>query len=337
MSLPIPKTLKPMLAKLQREMPEGDGWLFEPKWDGFRAIVYRDGDEIDIISRDGKPLVRYFPELVPLVAASLPDRCVVDGEIVIAVDGRLDFDLLTQRIHPAESRVDLLSKTTPSSYVAFDLLAIEDRELLKVPMVERRAELAKVVPQILQKPPREKGSFLWLTPQTDDATLAEQWPEKLGHLGIEGVIAKQSDLTYRPNSRAMIKVKKQKTADCVVAGYRLSKSGDGIGSLLLGLYGDAGVLQYVGHTSSFKADERRRLLEELQPLRGESFGQGRTPGGQSRWSRGKEGDWVALRPELVCEVSFDRLQGDRFRHAATFVRWRDDRDPASCTFEQITD
>lgn len=328
--------IEPMLAKLTTSIPQGDEWLYEPKWDGFRAMVFRDGDEVLLISRDGRDLNRYFPEMLAPLRECLPPRCVVDGEIVIAAEGGLEFDSLLLRIHPAESRVKLLSTQHPASFIAFDLLAAGEVNLMSSPAEERRAALEKMLP-----PPGEADRLpgrlqVVLTPQTKDAAEGALWFEGLERLGLDGLIAKRKGDPYSPGKRTMVKVKHQRTVDCVVGGYRLNKPKDGIGSLLLGLYDDAGTLHYVGHTSSFKAPVRRELLEQLQPLRGEgAFGSGRTPGGPSRWARADEKSWVALRPELVCEVGFDYMQGDRFRHAATFKRWRDDKAPQECTFEQI--
>ena len=335
--LPFGPPVEPMLAKLQRELPVGDGWLFEPKWDGFRSIVFKDGDDVYIQSRDLKPFNRYFPEVAQMLGDELPDRCVVDGEIVVAgPDGALDFDTLQMRIHPAASRIRMLSEKTPASFIAFDLLAEDDEDLRSVPFAKRRHRLEAAMKRAADPSRRRvRGTQILLTPQTDDPEEAEAWFDGLSHLGVEGVVAKRPDLDYRAGDRAMVKVKHVKTADCVVGGYRVSKSGRGIGSLLLGLYDDQGVLHFVGHTSSFKAHERIQIQEMLKPLeREESFGQGRTPGAPSRWTQ-REDPWISVRPVLVCEVTFDKLQGDRFRHATTFVRWRKDRDPRSCTFDQI--
>ena len=329
MNLPLEPPIAPMLAKLQREVPQGAGWLYEPKWDGFRSIVFRDGDEVFIQSRDKKPLNRYFPELEPMLRKALPKHSVVDGEIIVCIDGKLDFDALQLRIHPAESRVQKLSKEIPAGFVAFDMLAVNDRDLTAEPFEERRKLLEKHV---------KTTDDVSITPQTADLDEASVWMESDGGIGLEaGVVAKTADVTYRPGARAMVKVKKLRTADVVVGGYRLSKTGDGIGALLLGVYeGDA--LHYVGHTSSFKAAERRELLELMKSIEGgESFGQGRSPGGMSRWSSGKEDPWVAVEPKLVCEVSFDKMQQHRFRHAATFLHWRTDKPPKECTWDQLTD
>jgi ATP-dependent DNA ligase len=325
-----------MLAKLEPELPRGDGWLYEPKWDGFRAIVFRDGKDVEIQSRDTRPFNRYFPELPPVFLESLPKQCVVDGEIVLAGPDGLDFGSLQMRLHPAESRVRMLAEQIPTSFVAFDLLAIRSRDLRDVPFSKRRAELEKILPEGAGV--KAGSTQVLLTPQTDDVDEAERWFDTFGPLGLDGVIAKRSAIKYVPGERVMVKVKKIKTADCVVGGYRLSKAGDGIGSLLLGLYDDDdGVLHFVGHTSSFKAQERRDLLKELQPLvkPNAAFGDGRTPGGPSRWTAGRELPWVELKPKLVVEVAYDKMQGERFRHATRLLRWRDDKKPRECTFDQV--
>ncbi|MFN2543942.1 MAG: ATP-dependent DNA ligase [Actinomycetota bacterium] len=336
MALPVTPPVPPMLAKLQPELPRGEGWLYEPKWDGFRAIVFRDGKDVEIQSRDTRPFNRYFPELPPVFLDCLAKRCVVDGEIVLAGPDGLDFDSLQLRLHPAESRVRMLSKQIPTSFVAFDLLALGSRDLREQPLTKRRAELEKMLPEGFSTEPGKTQIFL--TPQTDDPDEAEKWFDTFGSLGLDGVIAKRTSLKYVPGERVMVKVKKIKTADCVVVGYRLSKAGDGIGSLLLGLYDADGVLHFVGHTSSFKAQERRDLLQELQPLvkkKQQDFGPGRTPGGPSRWTQGRELPWVELKPKLVVEVSYDKMQGDRFRHATRLLRWREDKKPPECTFDQL--
>ena len=352
MTLPFQPPLQPMLAKLTANIPEGEGWLFEPKWDGFRAIVFRDDDEITIVSRDKKPLNRYFPELVELLAQELPEDCVIDGEVVIPSSSGLDFEALLLRIHPAESRVRMLAGESPSSFVGFDLLARGTDDLRERDLSERRALLEEVLGGAIQLPAGSVdsgteleaeviealagGSKVALTPQTDDAPLARVWFDVFEGAGLDGIIAKKTDQAYRPGERAMLKIKHVRTADCVIGGYRLNKTGDGVGSLLLGLYDDAGVLHYVGHTSSFKAPERRALLEEFSALEGgESFGGGRTPGGPSRWTGAQGSTWVAVQPSRVCEVAYDHLQGERFRHATTFKRWRPEKPPTECTFEQI--
>jgi len=327
-----------MLAQLQGELPEGDGWLYEPKWDGFRALVFRDGNDLEVISRDGRPLVRYFPELPPLLSGALPDQCVVDGEVLMAGEDGLDFDTLQLRIHPAASRINKLAAEIPSSFVGFDLLALGDEDLRLQPFSARRVALEGVLTECLEldpMPPLEP-LHVYLTPQTDRLEEAVRWFEAFESIGLEGIVAKRAGDAYLPGKRAMVKVKHKRTVDCVVGGYKLGKTGDGIGALLLGLYDEAGVLHYVGHTSSFKAKERRELLAQLKPLEGDgAFGEGRSPGGQSRWSGAREQAWVSVRPELVCEVSFDRMQGDRFRHAATFMRWRTDKAPMECTIDQV--
>ena len=345
MSLPFEPPLSPMLAKLQEKIPEDDGWLYEPKWDGFRAIVFRDDRGARVFSRDNKSLDRYFPELQPALLEALPEDTVVDGEVVLADEKGLDFDSLQLRIHPAASRVKMLSEQIPASFVAFDLLACRGKDLRDEPLSRRCSELhaalrhsdsidAGAAPRDVVAALRP-GPRVVLTPNTDDAELCARWFEEWESIGLDGVIAKRLELGYMPGERVMVKVKHRRTADVVVGGYRLNKAGDGIGSLLLGLY-DEGELHYVGHTSSFKAAEKRELLGMLKRYEGgTSFGGGRAPGGPSRWSQGREANWVPLRPELVCEVSYDFLQGRRFRHAATFVRWRDDKRPEECLFDQL--
>jgi ATP-dependent DNA ligase len=343
MAFPIAPPVDPMLAKLATALPEGDGWLFEPKWDGFRAIVFRDGSDVYIQSRDLKPLDRYFPELKPALLASLPPRAVVDGEIVIATDHGLDFDLLQLRLHPAASRVARLAEETPSSFVAFDLLAEGDRDLRDQPQERRRAALEQAMG-------RASGS-VHVTPCSRDRRVAGEWFHRFEGAGLDGVIAKHEATTYQPGKRAMIKVKHARTADCVVAGFRWHKNGPGelVGSLLLGLYDAQGRLHHVGVTSSFTASTRRELARELEPLRkdalgahpwrewavAEGGGSTRMPGGQSRWSQGKDLSWEPLRVERVCEVKYDHLQGDRFRHAAVFERWRPDKRPQDCRYDQL--
>jgi ATP-dependent DNA ligase len=338
MKLPIQPPIQPMLARLTRELPEGEGWLYEPKWDGFRAIVFWDGEEMLIQSRDLKPLGRYFPELEAGLRDIMPAGVVVDGEVVIAGPAGLDFDSLLLRIHPAESRVRRLAAETPSSFVAFDLLAANGEDLMPRPMAERRRRLERVI----GNGRTSDSKHLSLTPSTPDRALAADWFERFEGAGLDGVVAKKPDQPYLPNQRAMLKVKHQRTADCVIAGFRWNRGeeGESVGSLLLGLYDAAGVLHYVGHTSSFKHAERRELVSALAPYREDAeeagFGHGRTPGGPSRWRQAADQAWEPLRPELVCEVSFDHLQGERFRHAATFLRWRPDKPPKDCTFDQLT-
>jgi ATP-dependent DNA ligase len=337
MTLPVTPPITPMLARVQPDIPRGEGWRYEPKWDGFRAIVFRDGDQIRIDSRDHRPLNRYFPEVEAALRERLPTRCVVDGEIVLAgPDGRLEFDSLQLRLHPAESRVRKLAAEIPASFVAFDLLAQGDEDLRRTRLDVRRARLELMLDVQERLPAGRRGTDVVLTPQTSDADEATVWFEALEDLGLDGIIAKRADLLYVPGERVMVKVKHRRTADCVVGGYRLSKAGDGIGSLLLGLYDQDGTLHFVGHTSSFKAQERREILRTIRAIgEGEGFGRGRTPGEPSRWTQGKDLSWYNVEPRLVCEVSYDHMQGERFRHAATFLRWRDDKRPEECTFDQV--
>ena len=318
----------PMLAKSARALPSADGVLFEPKWDGFRAIVFRDGDEVELGSRNEKPLTRYFPEVVEAALAELPDRAVLDGEIVIAGEHGLDFGALLQRIHPADSRVRRLAAETPASFVAFDLLALGGRDLRKVPFGERRALLVEALAGA--RPP------VHVTPCTDDREVATDWFHRFEGAGLDGVIAKPVGLAYREGERAMVKVKHERTADCVVAGFRWHKSGPVVGSLLLGLHDDDGVLHHVGVAAAFTMQRRRELVDELAPYRIEDSGfDGRAPGGHSRWNAGRDLSFEALVPELVCEVAYDHLEGERFRHATQFRRWRPDRRPESCTYAQL--
>jgi ATP-dependent DNA ligase len=335
MALPLEPPIQPMLAKLQDEVPDGDGWLYEPKWDGFRAIVFRDGDDVHVASRDQKPLQRYFPELPPALRTALPKRCIVDGEVIVVRGNRLDFDALQMRIHPAESRIKLLSKQTPAGFVAFDLLAMGSQNLCDKPFDDRRKKLLSILEQQATITKPVKGTQIRVTPQTTDRDEAIVWLETLEDIGLDGIIAKRLDGPYVPGKRTMIKIKQHRTADCVVGGYRLSKTGDGVGSLLLGLYDDAGTLHFVGHTSAFKAKERKELLRRLKPLEGNGFGRGRTPGAPSRWATARNMEWVSLKPELVVEVKYDKMQGERFRHAAGLVRWREDKPPKECTLDQV--
>ena len=316
-----------MLARGQPAIPRGEGWIYEPKWDGFRAVIFVDGEDTYICSRNGQPLQRYFPELLPVISRAFRHPCIVDGEIIIASERGLDFDALQMRIHPAESRVRKLAEEIPASIVLFDLLADGDKDLRTDPFSKRRAALTRA----LKPQPQAR-----LTPQTIDPEEAVSWFDRYEGAGCDGVVAKRADQVYAPGERTMIKVKHLRTVDCVVGGYREYAAGPGIGSLLLGLYDEAGVLHHVGHTSSFSAAERREVLAKLQPLvGGDSFGHGRTPGSPSRWSGAKDLSWVPVRPELVCEVNFEKLQGDRFRHAARFLRWRTDKDPGDCDFAQL--
>jgi ATP-dependent DNA ligase len=346
MPYPIAPPIEPMLAKAADALPAGDGWLFEPKWDGFRALVFRDGGQLHLQSRELKPLNRYFPELEAPLLRALPDRCVVDGEIVIAGRRGLDFEALLLRIHPAASRVKLLAKESPASIVLFDLLALGDRDLRAVPLSERRALLEGALvtpsPQVL------------VTPATRDRAVAEDWFSRFEGAGLDGVVAKRLDLAYQPGARAMTKVKHARTADCAVAGFRWHKNGPGtmVGSLLLGLYDDGGKLHHVGICSSFTTARRKELVKELAPLREDAAvdhpwrdwaewadadrePEQRMPGASSRWNRGKDLSWEPLRVERVCEVAYDHLQGDRFRHATHFLRWRPDRSPRACTYAQL--
>ena len=345
MTLPIQPPIKPMLAKLARTIPTDDGLLYEPKWDGFRCIVFRDGDSIGLTSRNQKPFNRYFPELVPALADALPDRCVVDGEIVIAhAEGHgLDFDALQQRIHPAESRVLRLAEETPAQFVAFDILALDDRDLMSVEFSERRALLERHL---------SPNASIHLTPATTDTAIAERWFTRFEGAGLDGVVAKPLGGVYTPDKRSLIKVKHERTAECAVAGFRIHKDGEGVGSLLLGLYDDDGRLHHVGVSASFTAKRRGELLTELEPYTHDArerhpwrewaewqdaaaeAGQ-RMPGAGSRWNAGKDLSWVPLRIELVAEVTFGQLQEGRFRHGSQFLRWRDDRTPASCTYDQL--
>jgi ATP-dependent DNA ligase len=342
MDLPVNPTILPMLAKRVGDLPTGGDFIYEPKWDGFRSIIFRDGDEVFIQSRDGKPLNRYFPELVEPIKKQLPKRCVLDGEIVLARDGALDFDSLQLRLHPAASRVKLLSEQIPTSIVFFDLLAEGNRDLRATTFKERRERLESILSDV--DPP------LHLTPATEDLSLAADWFRRFEGAGLDGVVAKPVDGTYEPNKRVMLKVKHERDCDCVVAGFRWHKKGPGtaIGSLLLGLFDDAGELQHVGVCASFTNQKREELVEFLAPYRknalnnhpwkkwhGSEFAEQRIPGGQSRWSAGKDLSWEALRPDLVVEVAYDHMQGDRFRHTAQFRRWRSDKKPKDCTYEQL--
>ncbi len=339
---PLDPPIEPMLAALAGSLPADGDFLFEPKWDGFRAIVYRGSTDLYIQSRDSRPLDRYFPELHDALLERLPQGCVIDGEIVIATPHGLDFDLLQLRLHPAASRVAKLAKETPASFVAFDVLAAGGRNLMAEPQHHRR--------EVLEGLMRGIGAPVHLTPMTRDRRIAEQWLEQFEGAGLDGVMAKPPESPYQPGKRTMIKIKHVRTADCVVAGFRFHKSGkDAVGSLLLGLYDDEGVLQHVGVTSSFTMAKRKQLVKELEPLRESALEDhpwrgwaemgastaSRMPGGQSRWSAGKDLSWEPLRIERVCEVKYDHLQGDRFRHAAVFLRWRPDKRPSECRYDQL--
>lgn len=340
--------VQPMLAKSVKGIPDPDkhgGLVFEPKWDGFRCIVFRDGDEVELASRNTKPLTRYFPEVVEAVKASLPERCVLDGELFVAIDDRLEFEKLQERIHPADSRVRMLAETTPAGFVAFDLLALGYESLIKEPFEVRRARLEEALADVV--PP------IHLTRTTTDAAEAEQWFQRFEGAGLDGVVAKPLGATYQPNARTMLKIKHERTADVVVAGYREHKTSTKekplLGSLLLGLYDGQGRLQHIGVSASFTVQRRAELIEELQPLVCEDLSEhpwgewsewaianpDRVPGTQSRWSAGKDLSFTPLRPERVVEVGYDHMEGSRFRHTAQFKRWRPDRDPESCGYEQL--
>jgi ATP-dependent DNA ligase len=331
----------PMLAKRVAEIPAGEGWIFEPKWDGFRALVFRDGDELLIQSRELKPLNRYFPEVVEALKAQLPARCVLDGEVVIARGGGLDFEALQLRVHPAASRVKLLAEQTPASVVFFDLLCMGERDLRGEGFAVRRAELEKVLAGAVAP--------VHVTPATRETAVATDWFHRFEGAGLDGVMAKRASGAYEADKRSMLKVKHERDCDCVVAGFRWHKNGPGtaVGSLLLGLFDEAGALQHVGVCASFTAAKRVELVSFLEPYRegalvghpwagwAEAQVEGRMPGGQSRWSAGKDLSWEPLRAELVVEVAYEHMQGSRFRHMAQFRRWRRDREPKSCTYGQL--
>jgi ATP-dependent DNA ligase len=346
MRLPFAPPLAPMLSKAADALPGGDGWQFEPKWDGFRTLVFRDGDEVVLQSRDEKPMNRYFPELVAPLARTLPERCVVDGEIVIVGADGLDFEALLLRIHPAASRVKRLAAQAPASFVAWDLLALGAEDLRPLPLAARRERLEQVLADAA--PP------VHLSPATRDRTLAEDWFRRFEGAGLDGVMAKRLDAPYRAGERTMIKLKHARSAECVVAGFRWHKNGAGtmVGSLLLGLYDEAGTLHHVGVTAAFTNAVRKQLVADLAPLRenalerhpwrdwaeaqGDASETGqRLPGASSRWNRGKDLNWEPVRPERVCEVAYDHMQGTRFRHAAQFVRWRPDKRPQACGYDQL--
>lgn len=334
--------VRPMLAKAVHQVPRAPGLYYEPKWDGFRCVVHRDGAELELGSRNDRPLNRYFPELVEMLLGALPPRCVVDGEIVLVTGQGLDFDTLQNRLHPAASRVRKLAEETPASFVAFDLLALGDDDLTTLPFADRRARLAQVLAG-------ELPERMHLTPVTDDPAQAEDWFTRFEGAGFDGVMAKPSDAPYEQDKRVMWKVKHERTADCVVAGFRWHKDGAGVGSLLLGLYDEQGRLHHVGVASSFTAARRRELVEELAPLRenaldrhpwrewadAQANADGRMPGGLSRWSAGKDLSWEPLRTELVAEVRYEHVQAGRLRHGGRLVRFRPDREPASCTYGQL--
>ena len=337
--LPLKPPIEPMLATAVGEIPRRPGLVFEPKWDGFRCLVFRDGTDVMLQSRSGKPLARYFPEMIGTMLAALPDRCVVDGELVVVRDGRLSFDALTERVHPAASRIALLAAEHPASYVAFDLLALADTALLELPFSERRAALEQVF---------EPGEHAHLTPTTEDTAVAARWFDIFEGAGLDGLIGKAADGQYEPGKRTMLKIKHKRTADCVVGGFRWHKTGDVVGSLLLGLYDDAGLLHNVGVCGAFPAAQRAALVEELAPLRvdaeldhpwlsGTVPGLQRLPGAENRWRAGEQ-PWEPLRCERVVEVGYEHTEGGhpkRFRLNPKFVRWRADRDPRSCRYEQL--
>ncbi len=343
MAFAIKPPVPPMLAKRVDAIPTTGDWIFEPKWDGFRCLIFRDADEILLQSRDGKSLNRYFPELLPPLREQLPQSYIIDAEIVIADGNGLNFDALQLRVHPAASRVHLLSQQTPASIVCFDLLAREDRVLVNEPFANRRAQLQQLL--------ANAEAPLHLTPATRDAAIAEDWFRRFEGAGLDGVMAKPSSGPYEADKRSMLKVKHERDCDCVVAGFRWHKNGEGsaVGSLLLGLYDDVGSLQHVGVCASFTQVKRRELVDFLTPYRAEALeahpwagnleitenGQQRVPGGQSRWSQGKDLSWVPLRPDLVVEVAYEHMQGDRFRHLAHFRRWRSDKAPRDCTYAQL--
>jgi ATP-dependent DNA ligase len=317
-SLPLKPPIKPQLARPAKDLPEGDGWRFEPKWDGFRTIVFRDGDDVHLQSRNGRPMNRYFPEVLPDIRSLSSDRLVLDGELIVVVDGIQEFDLLGQRIHPAESRVRMLAEKWPAAYVAFDLLAEGGEKLLDLPYEERRSRLEAAI----------DGDAVQLTPTTDDSEAARAWLTGRS----EGVIAKEADARYLPGERTgMLKIKRIRTLDAVVAAFRLGKESGTVGSLILGLYDGAGKLHIVGHTSGFTAKQKRELLDLLEPYRTYERGSGEP----SRWKSDEELVWEGLRPELVCEVDFDHITGQRIRHGAKFKRWRPDKKPEECRLDQL--
>jgi ATP-dependent DNA ligase len=343
-NLPVNPPVLPMLSKRIDQLPEGGAWIFEPKWDGFRSLIFRDGDEILIQSRDSKPLNRYFPEVVETLLAQLPERCALDGEIVIARNGRLDFDALQLRLHPAASRVKMLAGTIPASVVLFDVLCIGDRDLRDEPFTTRRRELESILSGAT--PP------IHITPATRDPAVASDWFARFEGAGLDGVMAKPAAGLYEPDKRVMLKVKHERDCDCVVAGFRWHKKGErsNIGSLLLGLFDHAGALQHVGVCASFSEARRKELADFLAPYRKNALvdhpwkewaapdvaGEPqRMPGGQSRWSQGKDLSWEPLRSELVVEVAYEHMQGSRFRHMAQFRRWRTDKRPEDCTYAQL--
>ncbi len=341
MALPFDAPIDPMLAKNATKLPVGDGWLFEPKWDGFRCLVFRDGDDVQLWSRSKKTLTRYFPELLGPLRDALPERAVVDGEIILAIDGALDFDALGQRIHPADSRVQMLAQKTPTEFVAFDVLAVGDEDLRSLPFGERRLRLEALLGQA--------AAPIHVTPATSDAEVGRDWFQRFEGAGLDGVIGKPIADPYAEGKRTLLKLKHQRTADVVVAGYRIHKSGDGVGSLILGLHDADGQLHHIGVASSFTAKRRVELLAELEPhhiedveghpwqswLEAEAHEGQRMPGAPSRWAGGKDASWIPLDASQVAEVTFNQLTAGRLRHPAKFLRWRADREPASCGYAQL--
>ena len=346
MDLSVNPPILPMLANRVSDLPPGEGWIFEPKWDGFRTLIFRDGDELFIQSRDEKPLDRYFPELLDPLKEQLPERCVLDGEIVIALGDALDFEALQLRLHPAASRVKLLATQTPASVVFFDLLCEQDRDLRATPFRDRRARLEALL--------GGAEAPLHITPATRDRIVAADWFRRFEGAGLDGVVAKPESGIYEPNKRVMLKVKHERECDCVLAGFRWHKNahGSAVGSLLLGLFDEEGSLQHVGVCASFTAAKRKELVSFLAPYReraldghpwrawaeaeaSEAGAPQRRPGMQSRWSQGKDLSWEPLRPELVVQVAYDHMQGSRFRHTAQFRRWRKDKNPRGCTYDQL--
>jgi ATP-dependent DNA ligase len=344
MDLPVMPPVKPMLAKAAYELPSDPELVFEPKWDGFRCIVFRDGDEVELGSRNDRPLTRYFPEIIPHLKAALPEGCVVDGELVVVTGDRLDFGALQQRIHPAESRVNMLAEATPSSFIAFDLLALDDEDLMGVPFADRRTRLQQALEKA--EPP------VHLTPTTTDQEVAARWFAGFEGAGLDGVMAKDPAGVYAPDKRVQIKVKHIRLADVVVAGCRMHKDGKGIGSLMIGLYDDEGNLNHVGVASSFSAKRRTELLDEVAELRIDSFEGhpwaewleaeahareegGRLPGAPNRWNAQKDMSWIPLDASRVIEVRYEHMEGDRFRNVTRMQRWRPDRTPESCTYDQL--
>jgi ATP-dependent DNA ligase len=329
MDLPIKPPLPPMEAKRVDKIPADDHWQFEPKWDGFRAIAFRDGDEIELQSKAGQPLARYFPEVVAALRGLKAQKFVLDGEIVVPVDGRLSFDDLLQRIHPAESRIRKLAEATPAHYFVFDVLVAKGKLLTEEPIEKRREALEEFFTHVDDK-------LLHLSPATTDRKLAKEWFNKYSAAGLDGVMAKRLGEPYHSGDReGMVKVKHLKTADCVVGGFRYGEGTELVGSLLLGLYDDEGRLVFIGHTSSIKKSDREELTKKLEAMRAENPFQVRVPGGPSRWSTERSGEWEPVRPELVCEVEFDYFSQGRFRHGSKFLRWRPDKAPEQCTMEQV--